>query len=287
MGIDSLTDYYDPSLKRANLRQALEAGLEYVEADLNTYDLDELVDDADVVVHLAGQPGVRKSWGRDFAVYTENNVNATQRLLEACVKTDRLRRFVYASSSSVYGEAESFPTHETAVPAPFSPYGVTKLAGEHLVGLYRSNYGLPGTSFRFFTVYGPGQRPDMAFTRFLRAAKRGEPISVFGDGEQVRDFTYVDDIVMALLLAAEFQGELPGVMNLSGGSSTTVNEVLSTISELRGSPIAVEYLSSVDGDVRRTGGDSSLAQASLGWKPTVALRDGIERQYLWVDSLDD
>lgn len=194
----------------------------------------------------------------------------------------KLQRFVYASSSSVYGQAETYPTTETMLPQPFSPYGVTKLAGEHLTGLYRANYDLPTVAFRFFTVYGPAQRPDMAFTRFLRAAASGAPISIYGTGEQVRDFTFVDDVVSALTLSGQSPKALPPVMNLSGGSSVSVNEVLDTIRDVSGKNLVVDYVDAVKGDVTRTGGDSSLALTSLGWAPQTSLSEGLKRHFDWI-----
>jgi nucleoside-diphosphate-sugar epimerase len=256
-----------------------------VEDDLNQTDLPALLAPGfDAIVHLAGQPGVRKSWGEDFSAYSRGNVEATQRLLEATLRASPAARFVYASSSSVYGQAETYPTTEAMLPRPHSPYGVTKLAGEHLVSLYRDNFGLATTAFRFFTVYGPRQRPDMAFTRFLTAAWERSPITVYGTGEQVRDFTYVDDIVSALNAAVNTDAELPRVMNLSGGSSVSVNEVLATISEITRRPLDVQRTESVRGDVFRTGGDSSVARHALGWTPRTSLRRGLERQWDWVTS---
>jgi nucleoside-diphosphate-sugar epimerase len=174
------------------------------------------------VFHLAAQAGVRRSWGRDFRVYTDHNVDATQMLLEACVGLP-LERVVYASSSSVYGDAAAVPMREDAMLQPVSPYGVTKLAAEHLCHLYAVNHGVPTTSLRYFTVYGPRQRPDMAFHRFLRAAQHDRPIELFGDGAQTRDFTYVDDAVSATMAAAE-RGRVAATYNIGGGSRVTVNE---------------------------------------------------------------
>lgn len=258
--------------------------LSVVEGDLNDLELGSVVRGADAIVHLAGQPGVRKSWGDDFLTYTRSNVDATQRLLEAVTKHADGARFLYASSSSVYGQAETYPTTEDMLPQPVSPYGVTKLAGEHLTSLYAESFGVRAAAFRFFTVYGPRQRPDMAFTRFLTSARDGSPITVYGTGEQIRDFTYVGDIVAALLAGVEAEGALPRVMNLSGGSSVSVNEVLETISEVTGRPLDIRRLDPVRGDVFRTGGDSSLAQRALGWTPVVPLAEGLGRQWDWVAS---
>jgi nucleoside-diphosphate-sugar epimerase len=254
-----------------------------VELDLVDLTGEQLAEfQVDAIVHLAGQPGVRGSWGSQFDSYTHANVEATQRLLEVVKGLERRPRFVYASSSSIYGQAESYPTDETALPQPFSPYGVTKLAGEHLVNLYRANFRLDTVAFRFFTVYGPGQRPDMAFTRFLRAAHEGSPITIYGDGKQIRDFTFVGDIVDALILAVNADGDLPSVMNLSGGSSVSVNEVLETIREITGCELNVGYLDAVLGDVYRTGGSNDLARRALGWEPRRTLREGLTEQWQWI-----
>jgi nucleoside-diphosphate-sugar epimerase len=182
VGVDALTDYYEPQIKRSNLRRADDPRFRFVEGDLNTLDLAPLLADTEVVFHEAGQPGVRASWGSEFGRYASDNICATQRLLEEAHRAGSLRRFVYASSSSVYGNAERYPTEETDRPQPVSPYGVTKLAAEHLCSLYAHNYGLPTVSLRYFTVYGPGQRPDMAFTRFCRWVHAGSPIQLYGTG---------------------------------------------------------------------------------------------------------
>ncbi|MFE4469947.1 NAD-dependent epimerase/dehydratase family protein [Leifsonia sp. NPDC056824] len=283
--VDALTPYYDPALKRAALESVAGPGLTVVEADLNTLDLAPVLDGADAVVHLAGQPGVRKSWGDDFVAYTRANVDATQRVLESIVRTSPGTRFLYASSSSVYGQAETYPTHEEMLPRPLSPYGVTKLAGEHLTGLYAESFGVQTAAFRFFTVYGPRQRPDMAFTRFLGAARDGSPITVYGTGEQIRDFTFVGDIVEALIAGLDATSALPRVMNLSGGSSVSVNEVLETIAAVTGRRLDVQRLDPVRGDVFRTGGDSTRAREALGWEPEVTLEEGLRRQWEWIRSL--
>jgi nucleoside-diphosphate-sugar epimerase len=280
--VDSFAPYYDPALKRAALAALAGPRLRVVEGDLNELDLAPIVRGADGIVHLAGQPGVRKSWGDDFLTYTRANVDATQRVLEAVARNAPETRFLYASSSSVYGQAETYPTTEKMLPRPLSPYGVTKLAGEHLTNLYSENFGLQAAAFRFFTVYGPRQRPDMAFTRFLTAARDGEPITVYGTGEQIRDFTFVGDIVAALIAGLDASWPLPPVMNLSGGSSVSVNEVLETIAHVTGRELDIRRLDPVRGDVFRTGGDSSLVREALGWSPAVGLEEGLARQWSWI-----
>lgn len=275
-GVDVFTDYYDPALKRRNLAEVDNDALDLVEGDLNELDLASLVDGIDAIFHLAGQPGVRSSWGDTFQIYLDQNVLATQRLLEATRGSD-LKRFVYASSSSIYGDAESFPTSEDDTPSPISPYGVTKLAGEHLCRLYHRAYGSPTVALRYFTIYGPRQRPDMAFNRFIRAALEGTEITVYGDGLQVRDFTYVDDCVAATMAAAE-SGEPGQVYNIAGGGQTNVREVIELIEKLTGRSVAVNNIEKMAGDARRTGADTSRAAKDLGFAPSVDLREGLSRQ---------
>lgn len=282
VGLDSFTDFYDVALKRANAQNSIRAGVEFIEGDLNELDLDGILEGVDVVFHLAGQPGVRSSWGAEFSQYTCCNIGTTQRLLEAIRGNGRLRRLVYASSSSIYGNAERYPTTETDRPRPMSPYGVTKLAAEHLCSLYAASFGVPTVSLRYFTVYGPGQRPDMAFTRFATAAARGDEVTIYGSGEQVRDFTYVGDVVEANLLAATRDVPPGAVLNVAGGSHTSVNEVVQIFQELSGSTLSVRHVDAIAGDVHRTGGDTTAIRELLGWKPAVDLREGIARQFSWA-----
>lgn len=290
VGIDCLTDYYELGIKLANLDRVRavtgfgspgSGRFTYHQADLNTVDLPALLADVQWVFHQAGQPGVRMSWGRDFSTYVRHNIEATQRLLEAATHSTSVERLVYASSSSVYGNAECYPTPETARPQPVSPYGVTKLAAEHLCSLYASNFGLPTVSLRYFTVYGPGQRTDMAFTRFVRAAVQDEVISIYGSGDQVRDFTYIDDIVAANVLAAQSDVPCGSVFNVAGGSNVSVNETLRILAALNGGSIKVDYQDTVAGDVFRTGADTSRIEAALGWKARVGIEEGLARHYAW------
>ena len=285
LGIDSLTTYYDPSLKLRNLERLSSPSFSFIQEDLLTADLAELLQGTEVIFHEAGQPGVRSSWGKDFALYTDANINATQRLLEAAVNITTLRRLVYASSSSVYGNAERYPTSELDRPEPISPYGVTKLAAEHLCSLYAHNYNLPTVSLRYFTVYGPGQRPDMAFTRFCLAAANDEVITIFGSGQQIRDFTYIDDVVEANMLAASSEVAPGTVLNVAGGSNISVNEVLDILGELNESALKVNYTGKVLGDVQRTGGSTERINAVLGWTPQVDLRTGLSRHLAWAKSV--
>jgi UDP-glucuronate 4-epimerase len=280
VGIDCFTDYYERSRKEQNLETSRSSDrFRFEAADLVDADLDPLLDGADAVYHLAGQPGVRPSWGNQFDRYVRDNVIATQRLLEA-LKEAPIKRFVFAGSSSVYGDAERFPTKETALPRPVSPYGVTKLAAEHLTHLYTRNFGIPAVSVRYFTVYGPRQRPDMAFSRFMQAMTAGEDIEVFGDGEQTREFTYVSDAVDGTIKAstADVIGQ---IFNLGGGSRVTVNKVLATLEEISGLSVRRQNLPAAPGDPRHTGASINLARERLGWEPRVSLREGLAQQWEW------
>ncbi|MBF4629720.1 NAD-dependent epimerase/dehydratase family protein [Clavibacter michiganensis subsp. phaseoli] len=285
VGIDALTDYYDVALKETNLQRIASPDFTLVREDINNVDLSALFDGVDVVFHQAGQPGVRKSWGKDFATYTTQNILATQKLLEQAKKSPELKRFVYASSSSIYGNAASYPTLETDRPEPISPYGVSKLAAEHLCTLYGKNFGVPTTSLRYFTVFGPRQRPDMAFTRFLQAALNGTEITVFGTGEQIRDFTYIQDVVDANFLAANSETAAGSIYNVAGGSNVSVNEVLDTIRRISGAALNVRRIDPVPGDVWRTGGSSERIRGELGWKPKYSVEEGLRAQYEWVREL--
>jgi UDP-glucuronate 4-epimerase len=280
VGIDSLSDYYDPQLKRRNLLRLESPGFKFIHGDLNTYDLSALLAGVDTVFHQAGQPGVRKSWGQEFDKYLYANISATQRLLEAA-KSSSIRRFVYASSSSVYGDAEAYPTDESFLPRPLSPYGVSKLAAEHLCVLYARNFDVPTVSLRYFTVYGPRQRPDMAFTRFIRAALLSSPIEIYGSGKQVRDFTYIKDVVEANLLASVADLRPGSVYNIAGGSSVTVNDVLDLIRDLSPNKLDVRYTPGLPGDVARTGGSTVSVQQDLSWFPKTSIEDGIQRHFEW------
>jgi UDP-glucuronate 4-epimerase len=276
VGIDSFTDYYDPDHKRRNLVTALDhARFTLVEGNLTELDLVQVLDGVDATFHLAGQPGVRVSWGSNFDVYVRDNVLATQVLLEGC-KAAGIGRVVVASSSSVYGQAESFPTSEAAEPRPVSPYGVSKLAAEHLCRLYAANFGLRCTLLRYFSVYGPRQRPDMAFSRFIDAAIRGESVSVYGDGRQTRDFTFVSDIVEATVAAAD--RDVDGTFNVAGGSQVSVLDAIVAIAENLGKEIDVRHEAAVAGDPRQTSGDTSLAAQLLGYEPATTFAEGITAQ---------
>ena len=281
LGIDCLTDYYDPQEKLRNLADMAHLpGFSFASVDLRSGDLRALLDGATVVFHQAGQPGVRMSWGAGFSDYCEHNVKATQRLLEAA-KAVATPRLVYASSSSVYGNATSYPTKETDLPHPNSPYGVTKLAAEHLCALYAANWALPTVSLRYFTVYGPRQRPDMAIRRLADCAVTGQPFALFGDGRQVRDFTFVSDVVNANIEAG-FRDVAPGtVVNIAGGSHVAMTELIEIVEDVAGVPVAWERYSTEAGDVQKTGGTTERAHRVLGWEPRVSLREGLTAQLEW------
>jgi len=283
IGLDCFTDYYARSIKEANLAHNKgRQGFRFVEARLQDADLPRVLDGLTHVFHLAAQAGVRKSWGRDFRTYTENNIEASQLLLEACVGLP-LERFVYASSSSIYGDNASIPMREDARPQPVSPYGVSKLAAEQLCYLYHVNHGVPATSLRYFTVYGPRQRPDMGFHRFIRAALAGDPIALYGDGEQTRDFTFVADAVAATA-AAGTRGVPGRAYNIGGGSRVSINQVLEMIGRVAGRPLTVRREPAQKGDMRDTFADTGLARADLGFAPAVSLEEGIEAEYRWLST---
>ncbi|HEX6464016.1 MAG TPA: NAD-dependent epimerase/dehydratase family protein [Vicinamibacterales bacterium] len=283
VGLDSFTDYYARSIKVKNLEQSRRReGFQFVETSIADADLAALLEGVTHVFHLAAQAGVRKSWGRDFKTYTVNNVDATQILLEASAGRT-IERFVYASSSSVYGDAVAIPMREDALPQPLSPYGVTKLAAEHLCMLYHANYGVPACAVRYFTVYGPRQRPDMAFHRFIQAALRKEPISLYGDGRQTRDFTFVGDAVAGTIAAGE-RGVPGRAYNLGGGSRVSMNDVLDIIERIAGHSLKISREAVQKGDMRDTYADTTRARADLGFVPSVSLEEGIQEEYRWLAS---
>jgi UDP-glucuronate 4-epimerase len=276
VGVDAFTDYYDPERKEENA-----AGLPVLRLDLATDAVDELVADADVVFHLAGQPGVRASFGASFELYVSRNVLATQRVFEAASRAGR--RVVFASSSSVYGDAERYPTPEETGPRPISPYGVTKLTCEHLAAAYARTHGLDCVTLRYFTVYGPRQRPDMAFTALLEALAERRPYRLFGDGSASRSFTYVADAVAAAIAAHE-RGVPGRIYNVGGGDEATMADVIALAERIVGRPVALERLPSATGDVLRTRADVRRARADLGWEPTTPLEQGLQAHWEWASN---
>lgn len=282
LGIDCFAPYYDRIDKEQNVAAAFaHDDFELIEADLRTADIAELLIGVDTVFHQAAQAGVRLSWSAGFADYLGHNVLATQRLLEAVQSARPSARVVYASSSSVYGNQARYPTTETDLPRPFSPYGVTKLGAEHLCNLYAENWGLHTVSLRYFTVFGPRQRPDMSIHRLCEAAMRGTPFPRYGDGTQIREFTYVSDIVAANLAAAD-RDVTPGTtVNVAGGAEITLNDLIALVGEVAGSPITIDPSPAQAGDSLRNGGSIARARDALGWEPQVSLRDGIAAQVEW------
>ena len=278
VGIDSLTDYYDVELKRQNLQNILRTGaIQFYEADLLDCDLESILTDVDVVLHCAAQPGVRDSWNH-FDKYVASNILATQRLLEACTRS-RVQRLVYSSSSSVYGDLQEFPVLETNHLNPVSPYGITKLAAEHLCSSYSINFDMSVVSLRYFTVYGPGQRPDMAIHRLINSAIHQTPFPLFGDGSFIRDFTFVNDVARANLAA--LANEIPSgtILNSAGGESTSMSELIRMVEKITGREVPLDRRPVQAGDVVRTGGDTTLARKFLDWTPEVSLQDGLLQQF--------
>ncbi len=277
VGIDCFAPYYPRENIEENIAGILkQKQFEFIEADI--LGLKEFPQ-VDYVFHQAAQPGVRGSWGDKFEIYVRNNILATQKLLEF-YKGEKLTKFIYASSSSIYGDAE-LPLKESAAPKPISPYGVTKLAGENLCYLYHKSYGMPIISLRYFTVYGPRQRPDMAIHKMVSAILNGEEFAIFGDGNQTRDFTYIDDVTEANILAArsEIQGK---VFNIGGGSRISVNDLIKLISNLLNKEAKITYVEDQKGDVRHTWADIERAKKELGWQPQVEITEGLRR---YIDSV--
>jgi nucleoside-diphosphate-sugar epimerase len=280
-GVDCFLDYYPRAVKERNLRAiGRRANFELVDDDVSRADLAPLLAGVDWVFHQAAQAGVRASWGQDFEIYAVHNVLGTQRLLEAA-RDAGVRRFVYASSSSIYGDTDDLPMREQSLPRPVSPYGVTKLAAEHLCWLYWKSFGVPTVALRYFTVYGPRQRPDMAFHRFLRGALVADEITLYDDGEQTRDFTYVSDVVAANLAAAA-SDQAGAVYNIGGGSRVSINRVLETIERLCGRRLRIRRESRQKGDVRHTAADCTRAREALDFRPRVPLDEGLAREWQWI-----
>lgn len=281
--IDAFTDFYPRPLKERNLENLRgRDNYEFVEADLLQVDMAQLLDGVTHVFHLAAQAGVRRSWGSEFQIYTGLNVDATQRLLEACV-TRPIERLVYASSSSVYGDEVAIPMLETALPQPVSPYGVTKLAAEQLCHLYYVNFGVPTVSLRYFTVYGPRQRPDMGFHRFFTAILDGKPLIQFGDGLQTRDFTFVGDAARATADAA-VRGVPGRVYNIGGGARVSLREVFDLLARVSGRKVTIDQQGPQKGDMRDTYADTSRARADLGFAPSVTLEEGLRAMWRWMEA---
>ncbi|OUL27230.1 UDP-glucose 4-epimerase [Nostoc sp. RF31YmG] len=286
IGIDEFNDYYDPAFKQKNVANLqVFPNFTLIKGDIQFLDWQTLFENVEVIYHQAAQAGVRASWGKGFRVYTERNINATQVLLEAAKDAKNLKRLVFASTSSVYGDAETLPTHEGIPPRPVSPYGITKLAAERLCGLYHKNFGVPFVSLRYFTVYGPRQRPDMAFHKFFNAVLHDEAIPVYGDGQQTRDFTFVSDAIAANLAAATVPQAVGEIFNIGGGSRVVLAEVLDTMAEIVGKPIKRNHIEKAMGDARHTAADVSKAREILKYQPEVSLREGLTKEWQWIKPL--
>ena len=271
IGIDCFTDYYSIEIKKRNLESALQQdNFTFIESDLIEISEFPYVD---YVFHQAAQAGVRASWGASFEIYTRNNILATQKLLEY-YKDKKLKKFVYASSSSIYGDVDVLPIKENTPKNPVSPYGVSKLAAENLCYLYHVNYGLPAVSLRYFTVYGPRQRPDMGIHKFIKAALNGTEITIYGDGKQTRDFTYISDIVKANIQAANCKLDWP-CLNIGGGSRISVSDLLKIIEDTTGCKLKIKYTHDQKGDVRHTDADTSAAKEIIGYVPEIDIETGI------------
>jgi nucleoside-diphosphate-sugar epimerase len=279
LGVDSFTDFYPRTLKERNLARLMdEPAFDIRELDLTEDGVDGLLADVTAVFHLAAQPGVRGSFGSGFSHYARHNILATQILLEEAI-AHPVENFVYASSSSVYGDTNTYPTSETAERCPVSPYGMTKVATEELAAVYHRNHGVPVVGLRFFTAYGPRQRPDMAFSRFITRALAGEPLQVNGDGRQIRDFTYVDDIIDGTIAALRADGGT--VYNVGGGHAIALIDVVGVLEELLERPLEVEFRPDQRGDARQTCADGAKAELELGFTPATGLAQGLARQLDW------
>lgn len=286
IGVDQVNDYYDQSFKRANLANLQTYdNFTLIEDDIQKLDWQQLLKDVEVVYHQAAQAGVRASWGDGFRNYTERNISATQIILEAAKETPSLKRIVYASTSSVYGNAETMPTPETICPQPVSPYGITKLAAERMCWLYQQNFNVPVTALRYFTVYGPRQRPDMAFHKFFKASIKDETISIYGDGQQTRDFTFVSDAIAANLAAGSVPEAIGEVFNIGGGSRAVLMDVLATMEQVIGQPLKKEFIGRARGDARHTSADVTKAKKILGYSPQVSLAEGLKQEWEWIQPL--
>lgn len=286
IGIDEFNDYYSIDLKYQNLLASQKhPRFKLITGDIQTLNWQELLEGVDFIYHQAAQAGVRSSWGFGFRSYTEKNINATQILLEAAKNAKSLKRLIFASTSSVYGNAETLPTQESICPQPISPYGITKLAAERLCWLYHQNFQVPITVLRYFTVYGPRQRPDMAFHKFFKASLYDEVVPIYGDGKQTRDFTFISDAVVANLAAATVPEAVGETFNIGGGSRVVLLDVLEAMEEITDQPIRREYLDFGLGDARHTAADVSKARDLLGYNPQVSLLDGLAQEWRWLQSL--
>ncbi len=283
-GIDSFSDFYPKEFKEKNIQELLRnPSFKFIGKDMLELDLGEIFKEVDGIFHLAAQPGVRTSWGKNFDYYIKDNIVLTQRILEA-LKIFKEKRMVFASSSSVYGDSSFLPFKEDGPLSPISPYGVTKLACENLCLLYHKNFSIDTVILRYFTVYGPRQRPDMAFHRFFYSILRDEEIEIFGDGNQTRDFTYVDDIVRSTFDAFE-KGASGGIYNLGGGESISLLNLLKILEEIVEKKLKLSFKEREKGDAPHTWADYSKARRDLNYEPTVKLKEGLRNQWEWIKTI--
>lgn len=287
-GIDCITDNYSESMKRRNVSRLLKyPSFHFLMQNLTALKTD-IFADIEIVFHLAGQPGVRNSWGQQFCGYVKNNIEATQILLERLKHSKNLKKFVFASTSSVYGNAQELPLKETFEPHPVSPYGVSKLTSENLCQAYSAAFNMPIVCLRYFTVYGPLQRPDMAFHRFFRASMRGDSLPLFGDGNQTRDYTFIEDIVRATCAAGFTDtGKRFSIFNVGSGRRVSMNNVLELLCEITGKRLKIDYLPEQRGDVKDTFADISRAMNTFSYAPSTSLPDGLKAQYTWMRSQEE
>ena len=282
VGIDSFTNYYSPRIKEKNIENCLKhPNFSLIRQDLDTLDLSTAVEKVEYFFHLSAQPGVRASWGKEFSTYVKNNISVTQKILESLKNNSDLKKFVFASSSSVYGAQSNIMNEESSLTRPVSPYGVTKLAAENLANLYFKNYGVPTISLRYFTVYGPKQRPDMALTRFFYSIIKEKKLTIFGNGEQTRDFTYIDDIVNATINTAtsDHVGE---ILNIGGGSVFSLMHIIEFMKEITEKELEIDFKKEQKGDVKHTSADISKSERLINYKSNTDIKYGLAQQYEYI-----
>jgi len=282
IGIDSFTNYYSPHIKEKNIENCLKhSNFSFIHQDLDTLDLSTIFENTEYVFHLSAQPGARASWGKGFTTYVKNNISVTQKILESLKNNTTLKKFIFASSSSVYGNQSSIMNEDTSLTKPVSPYGVTKLASENLVNLYFKNYEIPIISLRYFTAYGPKQRPDMAFTRFFHSIIKDKKLIIFGNGEQTRDFTYVDDVVKATMNAAasDHVGE---ILNIGGGSVFSLMQITEFMKEITEKELEIDFKKEQKGDVKHTSADISKSENLINYKSNTDIKYGLTQQYEYI-----
>ena len=282
VGIDCFTDYYSKNIKKKNLTNCLKnEHFTFIQKNILELDLEPIIKNSQCLFHQAAQPGVRASWGSQFDTYVKDNILVTQKILESAKEVKTLEKIVMASSSSVYGNQEGKMIEESTLTKPISPYGATKLAAENLGNLYAENFDLPVISLRYFTVYGPRQRPDMAFSKFIRSNISNKEIEVFGDGNQIRDFTYISDIVEANILSMNSSSK-SGIFNIGGGSTHSVNQILEMIKNITGNENIIKFKPKQNGDVFKTESDIEKARKNLNYSPKIDIKKGLENQFQWI-----